>query len=504
MNFKKRSLFKLLSVSLLSVLLLTGCGGGGGTTSSDSSDINDIGDLVFDDNGNVVFENVEITMWSVTTGDDANTQDEIINEFNELYEGMIHVSVNHTSRYDLETLLTSTMEFDKENAPDVFFSHGSRVNEYVERGWLLPIEPIMEKGGLILDKDDFVESLLSSTTVDGKVYGLPQDVHSAVVVIRKDILEKNNLPMPTNYQELVSVSEQAIELAKKGELWIRGENSFGVSATEWRTHNRNETYYPFPIAFGDMWVHEFVGYTAAIQNGASIIDEDGMPSWNTQGTIDGFQVLKDWMFPTETSTNNEPLSKSYGSDYDVGNEPFRNGSAIFKLLGPWEYMSNLTQFDRELANDGGSSNITTLSLSKFFANDPSKDYASKVKGEGHAFMVMSTVESMTKRVAALVFADYMVNNAGIRWAKRGHLPSLKSVQNSSAFKNDPAYDEYIKYWGTIDDYVVIQPTPYYSYIDSYFKGALQKVMSNTYQNTPIKDIVKEEFEDCLAYIELYS
>ena len=42
-----------------------------------------------------------------------------------------------------------------------------------------------------------------------------------------------------------------------------------------------------------------------------------MPSWNSNGTIDGFQVLRDWMFPTETSTNNEPLSKSYGSDYDV-------------------------------------------------------------------------------------------------------------------------------------------------------------------------------------------
>ena len=194
---RKSSLVKVLSISLLTTLALTSCGGGQNTSSQSSSDMVDNGDLQFDENGSVIFDNVELDMWSVTTGDDANTQDEIIATFNQMYQGMIKVNTTHTSRYDLETLLTSTMEFDKENAPDIFFSHGSRVSEYVDRGWLLPLEPILEKGDILIDKDDFVESLLSSTTVDGKIYGLPQDVHSSVIVVRKDILDKNGLAMPS-------------------------------------------------------------------------------------------------------------------------------------------------------------------------------------------------------------------------------------------------------------------------------------------------------------------
>lgn len=497
---KKRKWFFVFTILALAVAVFVGCNGnptGPGKLEGD-------GDIVYDENGSVVYDNVNLKMWSVTTGDDANTQDRIVAEFNRMYEGMINVTVEHYSRYDLETLLSNTMQFDKKNAPDMLFNHGSRVTEYNERGWLQEVDFFFGKSGASFDKNDFVPSLLESVTINGTAYGVPVDVHSAVICIRKDILEKNNLPIPTNYQELCEVADRAAELAAANNLWIRGENSEGYSATEWRLASTAEPYTAFPISYGDMWVHEFVDYTAAVQNGGSIVDGEGMPAWNTQETANGLQVLRDWIFPGSGSTNEHALSTDYGSSYDVGDAPFNSGKCIFKLQGPWAWQKELQTFDQMLGKDGGSDNITTRSLSGMFAKDADAEYASLIKGEGHAITLMSTVTSYTKAAAATVFMEYMANYSGIEWAKRGHLPAVRSVAQSEEYLSDPAYEQYIKYWGTPEDYVVVPPTKYYTYVDTYFKAAAQKAIAGSYKNQNIKSILDEEYRSCIDYIKLYS
>ena len=494
---------KQLRLSMLLALTITALAGCG-SNNNGPMDIEDDGDIVRDEHGDVIFDNVELKLWTVTTGDDANTQDEIIAEFNTLYDGQIKVTAEHISRYDLETNLISTMEFDRANGPDILFNHGNRVTEYNDREWLLPIEKYYEKANVALDKDDFVASLLKATTVNNLMYATPVDVHSTMMEVRVDILQKNGLEIPTNYEELCALSKTVVEKARNGQFWIRGENSENKGATEWRLASTSEDYQLFPIAYGDMWVHEFVGYTAAVQNGAELIGSDGMPAWNNEGTIKGLQLLRNWMWPDTNSKNEYALSKSYGSDYDVGDAPFKAGTCIFKLQGPWTYAKDKNDFDILLSRDGCSSNITTRSISNMFALDSSKEYASKIKGEGHSLMLTQCVTSQTKACAAAVFADYLSYYSGITWAKRGHIPAVKSVANSNDFKEDPAYEEYIKYWGQPNDYVVVPPTKYFSYIDTYFKTCVQQATSNSNRATSILDIVKKQYDDCLGYIELYA
>ena len=496
---KKQLLIPMLVV--LSLTALTGCK----KKNNDSSmDIEEEGDIVRDGDGNVVFNNVELKLWTVTTGDDANRQDEIINQFNTLYNGQIKVTAEHISRYDLETNLVSTMEFDRAHGPDILFNHGNRTTEYNDRDWLYPIERYYEKTNTPLDKDDFVESLLNATTINGVMYATPIDVHSTMMEVRVDILEKNGLEIPTNYDELCALSKTVVEKARAGQFWIRGENSENKPATEWRLASTAEDYNVFPIAFGDMWVHEFVGYTAAVQNGAEIVANDGMPGWNNQGSVKGLQLLRNWMWPDANSKNQYGLSKAYGSDYDVGDAPFKAGTCLFKLQGPWAYQKEMNDFNILLAKDGGAANITTRNIGSMFALDKTQAYAGKIKGEGHALMLTKCVTSQTKACAAAVFADYLAYFGGISWAKSGHIPAVKSVEKSQAFREDDAYDAYVKYWGTPDDYIVIPPTKYFSYIDTYFKTCVQQSMSSSNRSTSVQDIISQQYNDCLGYIELYA
>lgn len=494
---------KLLVLSVLSFLGLSLLGGCKKAPNDDGDiDYTDEGDIERVD-GNIVYNNVELKLVTVTTGDDGSIQENIINEFNTLYDGQIHVTSEHVSRYDLEGQLEAAFNFDKVSFPDIIFNHGNRVNEYKERGWIANLDKIAEKADVLIDRDDFASSLLEPALVDNEIYGLPIDVHSAIMEVRTDILKKNNLEIPTNYQELCALEDKVNDLAKKGQFYIRGYNSENKPATEWRLASTEDPYTIFPISYGDMWVHEFVDYTAIVQNGAKII-ENGMPAWNSKESATGLGVLRDWLFPSETSLNKNALSKDYKSDYDVGDAPFRAGTCLFKLQGPWSYKKDMDDFDNLLKADGGSANITTRSLSNLFAKDPSKEYASKVKGEGHCVMVSSTIESQTKRCAAAVFADYLAYNSGIEWAKKGHIPAAKSVLNSSSFKEDEAYDKYIKYWGLPTDYVVFPPTKYFSTIDTFFKTAASQSITADFLRNDISQLLELAYNDCMNYIELYA
>ena len=81
-------------IAVLSSFSLLGCL----FSCTGNSTNNENNDLVRDENGSIVYNNVELNLWSVTTGDDAQTQDAIISNFNKLYEGMIHVNSKHISR----------------------------------------------------------------------------------------------------------------------------------------------------------------------------------------------------------------------------------------------------------------------------------------------------------------------------------------------------------------------------------------------------------------------
>ena len=84
-------------------------------------------DLVYDGNGNIVFDEVELSMWSVCTNPDSVYQDQIIDDFNRAYDGQIHVTVYHESRYSIFSNLVSTVAQDPDNAPDLFYGYGDSV-----------------------------------------------------------------------------------------------------------------------------------------------------------------------------------------------------------------------------------------------------------------------------------------------------------------------------------------------------------------------------------------
>lgn len=523
---------KFLSLSvIITSLSLTGCmitgtgaGGASNKTSSEGSSQTTnssteqakqpieiieekdlVNDIRRDANNNIIYDNVTINLWSTVTGTkqsggDGGMQQELVEAFNELYEGQIKVTISSYSRYDFASVLESALTYGTGN-PDALFTHSNWLYYYLYRDWVAPIEDYYTLSNTSLMKNDINESLLESTSYGNKMIATPIDCHSAMIEIRTDILEKNGLTIPTNYEELCTVCDTLSQLGKEGNLWIRGPKGSAV-ATEWRKTTAGNPYYPFAFGYSDMWVHEFAGYTAAVQNGGNLVDKvSGYPLWNSDEVANGLNVMKDFMFPTSSSKNKFAFTSDYGTAVDVANTPFLHGDCVFKFLGPWSLSSDISNFDSYFSADGGSNNIATRSMSSMFAKNPNAPYANKIKGEGHAIYELKRNKSLTKRSAIAVFADYMAYYSGVEWAKYGHLPAFKSVMEDESYTGDEFYQKYIKYWGNPSDYITCSGSVYFSDVDSGFKSVLQKSLSTAEKDKDVRSLLSSYYKDTIDSIK---
>ena len=503
----KKNIMKWMVVPF-ATMLLASCNHVVDSSSSNSKEWTDdsIDDVKYDEKGNVIFDNIELSMWSVCTNPDSVYQDQIIADFNELYKGQIKINPYHESRYSIYGALAQSVTQDPDNAPDIFYGYGEKIAALEDNNILVPIDSYLEKANIGFDKAYFETNLIDACFVDDRLYGLPISVDSTMIFVRKDILEKNNLSIPTNYVELMDVCDSLVEKAAAGELWVRGNNSSAVSTDDvyqWRKYipSLEGTYYPFPISSGDMWVNAYLSQTVAYQNGGSLVDSNGKPAYNSDEVAKGLQILRDWFWPTSTSQNKHALSKP-DLNYDAGISEFYSGMSVFYLDGAWSGYKDTAQMDTMYTADGGSAkNMGILNFGNLFALDNSKPYANTIFGDSHTGTIVKTCKSRTERIAAALFINYLAENCGGVWTQAGHLPASLIVQSSDdLYLNNEYYKKYVQYYGSTSQYQILPSTIYYDEIYESYQVAIKQVMASTYQNKTIKDILKTNYDDCVQRI----
>ncbi|WP_186327424.1 sugar ABC transporter substrate-binding protein [Paenibacillus sp. Y412MC10] len=127
------------------------------------------------------------------------------------------------------------------NAPDILY-----INEWTvplaKRDVLMPLDDFINKDP-DFNLDEFYPSVIDAYKVDGKLYGIPQEISPYVVFYNKDLFDKANLPYPKdNWTE-----EQFLETASKltdpankryGYLY----ENFGAPLDGFLTRNNVELY----------------------------------------------------------------------------------------------------------------------------------------------------------------------------------------------------------------------------------------------------------------------
>lgn len=75
--------------------------------------------------------------------------------------------------------------------PDLMMLQGSYYQEYVDSGLLTDLTPYVESGAL--DTSSISDSILSTTSVDGKLYGICAGINSISCIYNKTLLDENGI-----------------------------------------------------------------------------------------------------------------------------------------------------------------------------------------------------------------------------------------------------------------------------------------------------------------------
>ncbi len=180
-------------------------------------------------------------------------------------------------------------------------NHGRQAEELIEAGMMLDLTDVAEAGGW----KDIVNpsSLLDSCTLDGKIYCVPVNIHSAQWLwLSHDAYEKAGQPVPTDWNEFVAsapaLTEAGIVPLAMGQQGWQQNLAFGAitiavaGIDAWRevTVNKNAD-----VARGP----EYTAVFNAVADARELARESNVQDWNqaTNMVITGMagaQLMGDW------------------------------------------------------------------------------------------------------------------------------------------------------------------------------------------------------------------
>jgi arabinogalactan oligomer/maltooligosaccharide transport system substrate-binding protein len=173
-------------------------------------------------------------------------------------------------------------------APDVLWTQADHVGPLAAAGQIAPLDDVV-------DTSIYEPAAVEVTTVDGQVWGVPNSFGNALMLYyNKDIVADP----PANTDELIDVAVANTDVAS---------DQYGL------VYNQTQSFWLTP------WLGGF---------GASVFDEEGNPSLDSEEMVNALTFLQDLKWTHGVM----PID----ADYDVANALFLDGSAAMIINGDWE------------------------------------------------------------------------------------------------------------------------------------------------------------------------
>lgn len=480
MKLKKILLAAVAALTvLISVVAYAGCS----VTSNGPTDVTE-GELKRDENGDIIFKDIELKLSTVAAGTDRGGLQTIISRFNNEYDGKIRIITSYDGSDKFEEKIGQRIKYNN-NAPDIIMSHNKSHKSFMDVGYIRALDPVMEATGITISKTDYADGLANYSSLGtDKMYNVPIDAQSYVVYYNKQELAKIGKAVPTNRAELLEVCAEY--KTKTGKLPISWESD----------HN--------------FW-YNYLFNTALIQNGAELYNTSSYKAeWTSEKNLPAFKAaIKSVRDLYASGYAQNGLSESDSKSKFINNE------CLFYVACPWDINDLTKAYAQGAGNTEGKSIaevksdiIGASSISRWFALDDGKAYASKIYGESHAFAMTSVVTNIEKQAAVLEFIKYFTQNgeAGAIWGAAGHISASKIISASDAYKNNSDVSNFIaKFYPTsIDDFECIGITPYYDSLTTNLKSlanAVFKADSDSDDNARISEYMKK-FNDVVDFAEM--
>lgn len=475
----KKKLFALICTicAFICAFSLAACSGGNNESWTTT------GTLTKDDDGNVVFNNVQIKLSTIVSGADVAPFNQVIQQFNRQYKGKISVDVTNVDQ-DLFDTTVQRQIANNNNAPDLLMSHQKGHMAFAQNKLIQPFNEVMEASGITFDMNDYADGLAKYTSLgyEGKLYSIPCDAQSSVVLYNKKMLEKYELEVPTNHSELVSVCTAV----------ANGEK---ITPIVWST-----AHDAFP---------NYIFTTAVMQNGGKLYKDDYYADWYGDSTNQ--TAIKNAIASIRGLINNRPALATKNQSLSDALQKFLNDEALFYFVTPWEVSNVLDAYVKShsgitLANVKADY-VGGASMANWFAMQDNTENGNKIYGDSHFFAMSATVSDINVKAAICEFVKWITNNAsiGAEWAEAGHISMSKKIDGNQEYYENSFVKNYIKkFYPDINDFVCMGNTPYAMQLQTHFGKIIIDAIEQSSDSSDASIIKsnQDKFNEAIDFIKM--
>jgi multiple sugar transport system substrate-binding protein len=284
------------------------------------------------------------------------------------------------------------------NAPDVAVMHGSRLPDYAKRNLLVKLDD--QLAATETDIEDAAPAAREAVTYEDGTYGLPFDIHAALVHLNVDLFKQaglvdaeGNPKLPTSTDEFLA--DAATMKAKTGKSY------FGVARVK-----------------DGLGVHMWRSLVE--QQGSSVVSEDGQKANVDTPEARGALEFMDKVFKGGYA---EP-----DQTYDAAQEAFLKGETAMLMNGTWV----VDQYDKEATFNYRVADFPTL------YEKPA------IWADSHLWVIPQQQDADPVRYrAAQEFVAYLYEHSGDWAIHTGHLAARTSVLDSPEYQKAPQRANYV-------------------------------------------------------------
>lgn len=333
---------------------------------------------------------VIIEFWHAMNGDNEKALKEITDDFNKKNQGKITVNLVYQGHYkELFSKLEGASKAN--NLPALTMIYPNRLTAYVMNDLVEDLNPYIDNEKIGFKKDvwnDIPEFLRDNGMWNGKHHSLPFNKATYLLFYNEDILKKNNVEVPTTWDELKKASEQL----------TKDTNGDG----------KNDTY--------GLSLNASVGVDSSFwveQAGGHLINEDKEELlFNSDAGVDAYDFLSGLV-----KSGSAKIAKE--DNYITG--PLGRGEAAMGISSI-STLPDITKICKE-----NNINFKTAVLPQ------GKEKAALFSGTDVA--IFNTPSSEEKLAAFEYIKYFMETESQVKWGMNsGYLPLRKSILDSKDFK----------------------------------------------------------------------
>jgi multiple sugar transport system substrate-binding protein len=313
-----------------------------------------------------------------------------IDEFSKMAGGKIELEMVGYPETRNKTLLNSQ---NSESAYDIVSVDGVWMGEYAADSILLDLTDMVPKSKI--DVKDFVPSIWQMGQVDAKQIAIPVQPHPEMLIYRKDLFAKDNIPEPKTWEDVIADAKH-----------FNGKD--GMSGICWNGARGS--------ALGQTVFH----FIAAV--GVKAIGKDGRPQLDDPRVKDVATYLLDLMKYSPPGILNMA--------WDERARAYAKGECA--MLYEWAGRGYIWELDQSSPARGNSA----------YVGAPAKAGVEPVTSVGAWFLAIPSNISEKRKQVAWDFIQWMVSPEMLKYSARngnGTMPSYSVMRDPDLIKMYPAY-----------------------------------------------------------------